>query len=344
MDEQLNSAVLNNTIHELTISDLAIADLAILDLAICRIPGLKSEERIKLQEKFDKEDDFSVLSMKDVEKILGRNLKVPAWKMHDILSMANKDAEISRKLGIRLVSRRDKAYPPLLREIFDPPALLFYRGALPDPEKPMAAVVGTRKPTPQAAKQAFALGRDLGLAGIAVVSGLALGIDSMAHRGNIEGGAPTVAVLGSGPDMIYPVTNRFLARRILETGGLILSEYPPGTVPYKSNFPARNRIISALARGVVIVEAPEKSGSLITASFALDQNRDLWVDKIGLSSGRGLGGARLVEDGAVQISSAADIVAEWGLDASLNVRPLWAEEKSAGGLASSMAEYLNIKL
>ena len=316
----------------------------LLDLAICRIPGLKADERLTLLTKFDTEEDFSLLSMKDVENILGRPLKGPAWKMPDIFAMAKNDAAKTRKLGIRLLSWRNMAYPPLVREIFDPPVLLFYRGSLPDPEKPMAAVVGTRKPTPQAAREAYSLGRELGEAGIPVVSGLALGIDSMAHRGNIEGGSATVAVLGSGPDMIYPVSNRFLARRILETGGLILSEYPPGTEPYRWNFPARNRIISALARGTVIVEAPEKSGALITARFALEQNRDLWVDKAGLSSGNGAGGIRLAEDGAAQISSAADILAEWRLTAPLSKCPAKTERKSADGLASSMAEYLNIKL
>jgi len=192
------------------------------------------------------------------------------------------------------------------------------------------------------AQRAFKLGRELGEAGIPVVSGLALGIDSMAHRGNIEGKAATVAVLGSGVDMIFPASNRDLARRILETGGAVVSEYPPGTVPAKWNFPARNRIISALARGVVIVEAPEKSGALITAQFALDQDRDLWVDSYGVKSPNGAGTARLVEDGAPVISSAEDILAEWkiakcekGKDPARN---------NASGLASSMAEYLDINL
>jgi DNA processing protein len=170
-----------------------------------------------------------------------------------------------------------------------------------------------------------------------VVSGLALGIDAMAHRGNVEGGAPTVAVLGCGPDMVYPHSNRPLARRILETGGIVLSEYPPGTRPYKGNFPARNRIISGLARGVVSVEAPEKSGALITARFAADQNRDLWVDKAGLP--RGAGTARLAEEGAKVISSARDILAEWKV-----ITPGVTAQSDKGRLASSLAEYLDIKL
>jgi DNA processing protein len=319
--------------------------VCLLDLMICRIPGLKEKERIELVKKFDKEEVFSLLSKKDLESLLGRGLNDP-WTMPQIRGMAEKDAVSAKKLGIRWVSWRESSYPPLLREIYDPPALLFFRGALPDPEKPLAAVVGTRKPSAKAAERAYGLGRELGEAGIPVVSGLALGIDSMAHRGNIEAGSPTVAVLGSGPDHVYPVSNRDLARRILEIGGLILSEYPPGTKPLKWNFPARNRIISGLARGTVVVEAPEKSGALITADFALAQGRDLWVERTGVTSKRGAGTARLAEDGAVIISSADAILADWKMPCAAKDRERQRDiAQSPGvGIASSMAEYLDIKL
>ena len=312
----------------------------LLDLMICRVPGLRGNEKITLVSKFDSEADFSLLSGSDIEKLLGRSLGRRFPDMAEIRALAEKDAAAAMKLGIRLVSWRESAYPPLLREIYDPPALLFYRGALPDPEKPLVAVVGTRRPSSAAAARAFALGRELGEAGIPVVSGLALGIDSMAHRGNIEGRAPTIAVLGSGPDEVYPSSNRDLARKILETGGAICSEYPPGTRPFKGHFPERNRIISALARGTVIVEAPEKSGALITARFALEQGRDLWVDSVGAASSRGKGTARLAEDGARVISSASGILAEWNMAAVAHNGP----RQDGPGLASSMAEYLNIKL
>jgi DNA processing protein len=137
----------------------------------------------------------------------------------------------------------------------------------------------------------------------------------MAHRGSLEAaGAPTVAVLGSGADEVYPAVNRVVARRILESGGAILSEYPPGTLPRKWYFPARNRIISALARGVLIVEAPENSGALITARFALEQNRDLWVASAGVvPAPTGAGTARLAEEGAKIIRTAWDILDEWNM-------------------------------
>ena len=324
----------------------------LLDLMICRIPGLRGEDRIELAKKFDKEDDFSLLSKKDIESVLGKVFPNHSWDMVQIRAMAENDSSVSRKLGIHRVSWRETAYPPLLREIYDPPLLLFYRGTLPNPEKPLVAVVGTRKPSQAGAARAFTLGRELGEEGISVVSGLALGIDAMAHRGNIEGSASTVAVLGSGPDQVYPSTNRNLARRILETGGVILSEYPPGTGPKKWNFPVRNRIISALARGVVIVEAPEKSGALITARCALEQNRDLWVDSIGVSSCRGRGTARLAEEGAALVSSVRDILAEWNLAGKRNGAPhpdaahldVTHPDATSTGLASSLAGYLDIEL
>ena len=312
-----------------------------LDLMICRIPGLKGREKVELQKKFDKEEDFSLLSKVDIERLLGRSMKTGSWKMAELRATAERDAALSAKLGIRLVSWREKEYPPLLREIFDPPALLFCRGFLPDPEKPLVAVVGTRKPSAGGGARAFTLGRELGEAGISVVSGLALGIDAMAHRGNIEGRARTIAVLGSGPDMVYPSSNRDLARRILETGGCIVSEYPPGTGPLKWNFPERNRIISALARGTVIVEAPEKSGALITAQFALDQDRDLWVDRASLGGKYSGGTVRLAEEGAGVISSAREILAEW----NMAVAEKKTENTGLGDgalLASSLAKDLDI--
>jgi len=166
------------------------------------------------------------------------------------------------------------SYPPLLHELSDPPLLLYYRGVLPD-RKPMVAVVGTRNPSGSGRTQAYRLGFELGTAGIPVVSGLARGIDSMAHRGNLEGKGKTVAVLGNGLDSVYPVSNRGLALRVLDTGGCLVSEYPPGVPPYKWHFPARNRIIAVLGRATIVVEAPEHSGALITASLP-------WI-KVGMS-------------------------------------------------------------
>jgi DNA processing protein len=281
---------------------------------IARIPGLTVLERGKLCRKFDREEELSILSKRDLELFLDRPLRRP-WTMEQLRVQAEKDAAAARLRGIRWVSLVSPAYPPLLREMYDPPAALFFRGRLPDPEIPVAAVVGTRRPSGRALAQAFDIAGELGRQGIIVVSGLALGIDAMAHRGSLEAaGAPTVAVLGSGADEVYPAANRAVARRILESGGALVSEYPPGTPPRKWYFPARNRIISALARGVLIVEAPANSGALITARFALEQNRDLWVASAGaLPSPGGAGTARLAEEGAKIIRTAWDILDEWNM-------------------------------
>jgi DNA processing protein len=202
--------------------------------------------------------------------------------------------------------------------------------------------VGTRRPSAQAAAQAFDIAKDLAYNGVSVVSGLALGIDAMAHRGNIEGGSPTVAVMGSGLDEVYPSSNRMLARRVLETGGSLISEYPPGTSPRKWNFPARNRIISGLSRGVLIVEAPEKSGALITAHFALEHNRELWVASSGISGGSGrLGTAKLAEDGAGIIYCAGDILRAWNIE---DRYPEPEQLTGSKGLISSLARSLGIEL
>jgi DNA processing protein len=332
-----------------------MGDRGLLDLIICRIPGISIRERLILCEKFDREEEIFIFSKGDIEKILDRPLR-RSWSMDELRSRAEQDEQTARRRDIRWVSWALPEYPPQLREIFDPPAVLFFRGALPDPEKPLAAVVGTRHPTPAAAAQAYDIARDLGAAGIPVVSGLALGIDAMAHRGNLEGGASTIAVLGSGTDEVYPAANRMLARRILEKGGAVLSEYPPGTGPLKWNFPARNRIISALARGAVIVEAPVKSGALITAQFALEQGRDLWVASAGAVSPRGAGTAKLAEEGAAVIKSAAGILSEWNWKIQYNekqageagnkARALEPESPSPAGisLARDLARSLKIDL
>jgi DNA processing protein len=283
------------------------------DMAVALIPGLNCAERLAILEKFEREERFPFPAKQDLEAFLNRSLRGSFRTMDEIFALAERNEKASRFRGIRRVRYGEARYPPLLGEIYNPPFLLYYLGRLPDPEKPAAALVGTRRPSPAASAQAYSLGRGLARAGIAVVSGLALGIDAMAHRGCVDGGGVTVAVLGSGLDELYPASNRLLARRILESGGALLSEYPPGTKPYRWNFPERNRIISGLARGTVIVEAPERSGALHTARFALEQGRDLWAGKAGLLSPRGAGTRKLVEDGCGTVASAADILAEWNV-------------------------------
>jgi DNA processing protein len=328
-------------------------DRGLLDLIISRLPGLNSRDRICLCEKLDREGDLIKFSKEAIEGILGHSLK-NFWDIDEICAMAQRDAAACRMRSIHWVNWKDPDYPPALREIYDPPAILFFRGCLPNPQKPLLGMVGTRKPSPEAAAQAFTLARDLGRMGISVVSGLAIGIDAMSHKGNLEGGAPTFSVLGSGVDEVYPLVNRTLAMRILDNGGAILSEYPPGTAPLKWNFPARNRIISGLSRSVLIVEAPQRSGALITADMALDQGRELWVASSGIGSGEtGLydkrGTAKLAGDGAEIIHQANDVLEKWEITAGEQGTQEYVPVENScvntgRALAASMAKSLDIDL
>jgi DNA processing protein len=284
-----------------------------VELAIARAPGLKTAERLVLAEAVSGSEDFAGMSRWDLEWTIGRKLRSPTWDPRGLLDLASADSAACRRLGIRVVSYWDGDFPPLLREIAQEPYLLFYRGELPDPERPALAIVGTRAPTPEGRARAYFDGRISALAGVSVVSGLARGIDAAAHRGCLEAGWGTVAVLGCGIDLIYPSQNRTLARRILGSGGCILSEYPPGTPPARYRFPERNRIISGLARAVLVVEAPERSGALITAAYALEQGRDLFVSAATLEGAAGGGLRSLRDDGAPTVSSSAAILEGWGV-------------------------------
>jgi DNA processing protein len=312
----------------------------LLDMMIARLQGVSFPEKIFLCESFEDESGFVQTSAADIEALLKR--KLPSfWNISEIRTQAEKDAKTAQLRGINTVSWHSSAYPPLLREIYDPPPVLYFRGCLPNPEMPLVAVVGTRKPCPRAAAQAYEIAKDLGSGGLSVVSGLAIGIDAMAHRGNIDGGAPTVAVLGSGADEIYPSSNRPLARRALETGGTLITEYPPGTGPRKWNFPARNRIIAGLSRGALIVEAPEKSGALITARFALEQGKDVWVASSGLASA---GTEKMAGEGARVIYSADEIFKAWNMETAGNRPEKQMNFINGKSMADSLARSLGIEL
>lgn len=206
----------------------------------------------------------------------------------------------------------DPAYPPALAAIIDPPPVLWLRGRRAALEPPAVAIVGSRAGSPYALAVAEGLARDLALRGVAVVSGLARGVDSAAHRGALAGGGATVAVLGCGADIVYPREHGPLAVEIA-SGGAVVSELVPGTPPNPWFFPRRNRIISGLARAVVVIEAGEKSGSLITARCALDQGRDVLAVPGNILNGRNRGGHALLRDGAKIVETADDILEELGL-------------------------------
>jgi DNA processing protein len=225
---------------------------------------------------------------------------------------AEKELERTKKLNIQLVHFESEEYPQPLKQIYDPPPLLYVRGTLPTSDRAVG-IVGTRDATDYAMRFSEALARDLATANITVVSGLALGIDSAAHLGavSVENGQ-TVAALGSGVDVIYPKQNQALAKRIEEGHGAVISEYPIGTGPTATNFPGRNRIINGLSKGVVVVEAGEKSGALITADYALEEGRTVFAVPGRVGDSKAKGTLNLLKQGAVLVQSVDDILNEFG--------------------------------
>jgi DNA processing protein len=215
-------------------------------------------------------------------------------------------------LEITPVSRRDLRYPTALAAIHDPPETLWVRGQADALRAPSVAIVGSRAASPYAREVARRLAADLVRRGVAVVSGMARGVDSAAHLGALDAGGVTIAVFGCGVDVIYPAEHGRLAEQICERGALV-SEFPPGMMPLPYHFPKRNRIISGLALGVVVVEAAKDSGSLITAEFALDQGRAVLAVPGNILGGRNYGAHALLRDGAKLVEGADDILEELNL-------------------------------
>ncbi|HOV78752.1 MAG TPA: DNA-processing protein DprA [Bacillota bacterium] len=223
--------------------------------------------------------------------------------------------EVSRleKRGIQFVVHTDPAYPENLLKIFDPPPVIFVRGTMKPDDSLAVAVVGTRKPSPYGRAVAEKITRDLAAVGITVVSGMARGIDTAAHVGALSGGGRTIAVLGCGPDVAYPRENSGLMERIARQGAIV-SEFPPGSPPESWHFPVRNRIISGLSLGTLVVEAAERSGALITADYALEQGRDVMAVPGSITSTLSRGPHRLIKQGARLVEGTGDILDEIGLE------------------------------
>ena len=217
-----------------------------------------------------------------------------------------------REPGHDLVAWGDPDYPPSLLEIGDPPPVFYCLGRRDLLARPAFAIVGSRNATPQGCADAEAFGAAMSAAGLTVVSGLALGIDAAAHRGGLTGAGSSIAVIGTGPDRVYPARNRALAHE-LAARGLVISEFAVGTPPLKQNFPRRNRLVSGLARGVLVVEATLSSGSLITARLAAEQGREVFAMPGSIHSPFSKGGHRLIREGAKLVETAQDILDELGV-------------------------------
>ncbi len=259
------------------------------------------------------EDKSEIL--RNTQKLKELNLKekvIDKIKNKKIRDKFKKELDLAYKKEIKIITILDEEYPQILREIYDPPPVLYIKGKF-DPCSLNLAIVGTRRASFYGLSQSEYFAYELALRGVVIISGLARGIDTYAHKGALKAKSPTYAVLGSGLDNIYPPENRNLAQQIVEKGALI-SEFPLETPPFKKNFPQRNRIISGLSFGVFVIEAGRKSGALITADFALEQGREVFALPNQITNTQSQGVLNLIKEGAKLVTSPFDILEELPLD------------------------------
>jgi DNA processing protein len=254
----------------------------------------------------------------EIEQVRLEDLKIIGWTDEKLINQfliwrcevnEEKITKILEQEQIHCITQDDSNYPKNLKDIYDPPFCLFVRGKL-EPDNFCLAVVGTRKYSRYGQQVAEELVTELAHAGITIVSGLALGIDGIAHSAAIQSGGKTVAVLGSGIDRqhIYPRAHKILAQKIIESGGAVLAEYPPGALPSRFTFPRRNRIIAGMTLGTLVIEAGENSGALITAQCAIDSNREVFTVPHNITTETGVGPNNLLKVGAHPVTTAQDII------------------------------------
>ncbi len=288
-------------------------------LALSLIPGIGSILIQRLLDQFKTPEAVFRAPMKELLQIEGLGKKVACEIQKGPLErVVEREYSLLKEVGGKIITFKDDDYPKRLKDIYDPPALLYVRGELRREDELAVAIVGSRKTSPYGRWITEKIGQDLARHRVTVVSGMARGIDSVAHQGALQGGGRTIAVLGCGVDVIYPSENRNLFYQIIEQGA-ILSEFPMGSPPEGGHFPRRNRIISGLSMGVVIVQASSESGSLITAGYALEQGREVFAvpGNVGAEGSRGTN--QLIKDGAKMVESSEDILEE--------ILPQWGREK-----------------
>lgn len=309
-------------------------------LRLDRTPGVGTETGRKLLSHFGLPGNVFEASHAELITIVSERIAnaLLARPPKELQALINRTLDWSEKYGNRVITLGDKDYPQALLETPDPPLMLYAKGRLSLISAPAIAVVGSRNATAQGILNAERFSNALSAAGLTVVSGLALGIDTAAHRGGLGAAGSTIAVIGTGADIVYPARNRALAHQIADDG-CILSEYPLGTPAIPSNFPRRNRIISGLAKGVLVIEAAAQSGSLITARMAGEQGRDVFAIPGSIHSPLSKGCHQLIKQGAKLVESAQDVLEELRHVATPS---LWQEapQSAPNGLASASEERL----
>jgi DNA processing protein len=304
-------------------------------LALWRAPGVGPVKFAQLLERYaEPQQLFDTPNVSDDHR-LAEYLRNPDWES------VEGDLEWLQQEGCHLLTIKDKGYPQQLRELPDAPPLLFLRGAPEVLANPQLAIVGSRNPSATGRETALDFARTLAASGMVITSGLAMGIDTASHQGALDGGGQTIAVAGTGLDRVYPAANRKLAYAIIDGGGAILSEFPPGTPPLAANFPKRNRIISGLSIGTLVVEAALRSGSLITARLAAEQGREVFAIPGSIHNPLARGCHQLIRQGAKLVESAGDILEELApqLYAAMAEQGIEAAEEASQGNSGLDDEY-----
>ncbi|MGB6193733.1 MAG: DNA-processing protein DprA [Terracidiphilus sp.] len=307
-------------------------------LALSLAPGVGSRRALDAMQQLESPAQLFRLSLTELEA-----LRLPVTAVQYLFDgkgreVAEQEWAMIAEGGATLVTHSCAQYPDQLKQIFDPPPVLWVRGAVDLLKRPSIAIVGTRHPSPYGSGMAEMLARDLAVRRLLVVSGMARGVDTCAHKGALATRMPTVAVWGTGLDVVYPKENRKLAEEIIANGGCIVSEVPMGTFPAPQNFPRRNRILSGLSVGVLVVEASENSGTRVTARCAAEQNRDLYAVPGNVTSKNSWTPNTLIKQGAKLVATWEDVWEDLPTRVRLELEAETGDESIAGQPASLLPE------
>jgi DNA processing protein len=303
-------------------------------LAISLTPGLGPTKARKLVEHLGNPEAVFRASLTELEATGIRAVSAQSLATGKSAELAREEMARAAAAGVSVISMDDPCYPPRLKEIYDPPLVLYVRG---NPEvltKPGIAMVGTRHPTPYGSGMAERLACDLAAQGLVIISGMARGVDTASHRGAISAKGKTVAVFGTGVDVIYPKENSRLSEQIIALGGALISEFPLGTFAAPQNFPIRNRILSGMSVGVLVVEAAEYSGTRITARCALEQNRDVFAVPGNVTNKNAWGPNTLIKQGAKLVATWEDVWEDLPTEVRLALTPPCSPESQSASSAS----------
>jgi DNA processing protein len=303
-------------------------------LAISLTPGLGPTKSRKLVEHFGGPARVLRASLTELEATGIQAVSAQSLATGKSAELAREEIARAAAAEVALISMDDPSYPPRLKEIYDPPLILYVRGKLDALTKSGLAMVGTRHPTPYGVGMAERLAYDLAAQGLVIISGMARGVDTASHRGAISAKGATVAVFGTGVDVMYPKENSRLADQMLALGGAIISEFPLGTFAAPQNFPIRNRILSGMSVGVLVVEAAEYSGTRITARCALEQNRDVFAVPGNVTNKNSWGPNTLIKQGAKLVATWEDVWEDLPAEVRLTLSPLFSPESPQAKSAS----------